>query len=70
MENARLLVLELIFNVHRSIHIPLLASMVGLEVEECKEWINSLISKQSVDLSMMETCVKVNHMVPSLYGCL
>lgn len=66
MENARLLILELIFNVHRSIHLSLLASSVSLNEKECEEWIKELINKQTVELVMNENCVTVNHTIPSL----
>lgn len=67
MENARLLILELIFNVHRSINLSLLASTLSMSEKECEEWIKELINQQTVELVMNEKCVAVNHTNPSLY---
>ena len=66
MENSRLLLLDFIFNVHRSITVSFLSSMLCLTVEECKEWIQTLITKQSVDLTLKGDCIAINHTTPSL----
>ena len=66
MENSRLLMLDFVFIVHRSITVSFLSSMLCLTVEECKEWIQLLIAKQSVDLTLKGDCIAVNHTAPSL----
>ena len=66
MENARLLMLEMILNVHRAIHLNLLASMLCLEEEECKKWLEECIANQMVDLTLKDKCVAVNRSVQSL----
>lgn len=66
MENARLLILDVIFTVHRSIHLNLLSSMLCLEEEACEKWVEKCMNNHLMDLTMKDKCVAVNHTVQSL----
>lgn len=66
VENARLLLLELVFTVHRSVHMKLLSSMVCLEEEACEKWVKQVIEEQKLELTLKEKCVAMNHSVQSL----
>ena len=66
VENARLLILELVFTVHRSIHVKLLSSMVSLEEAECEKWVKQLVEEQTMELTLKEKSVAMNHSVQSL----
>ena len=69
MEEARLLVLDFVFNMHQQISLLFLAQIVSMEVTDCKEWMKRIISKGIVEMEIdeAEECVMMSTAVPSVY---
>lgn len=69
MEEARLLVLDFVFNMHQQISLLFLAQIVSMEVADCKEWMKRIINKGIVEMEMDETeeCVMMSTAAPSVY---
>ncbi|KAK8794013.1 hypothetical protein WA171_003140, partial [Blastocystis sp. BT1] len=68
MENAQLLVLELLFHVQRSITMENLAQTVSMSMTECEKWVKELVEKDVMKMTISEKgYVTISKATPSVY---
>lgn len=68
MENAQLLVLELLFHVQRSITMENLAQTVSMSVAECEKWVKELMERDVVKIKIDKEYVMISKETPSVYA--
>ncbi|OAO16760.1 eukaryotic initiation factor [Blastocystis sp. ATCC 50177/Nand II] len=69
MQGARVLVFELMCNVHRRIGMKLLARNLSLSEEACKQWVEQAVETKAVEqkVAIQDGCVVIDKSAPSLY---